>query len=121
MVMEDHVLSAAMKLSHGEDLITTTSLHEGIKASEDVLTHNLEAFNWFNLSIPTDLLICQPSQSLLTAERNYSLLLPNQFKTLVSLENAAGLASPPYTPKGFPSAFTILQSPSINPQLLEFG
>jgi hypothetical protein len=54
--MEDHVLSAAMKLSHGEDLMTTiTGLHEGIKALEDALTHNLEAFNWFNLSIPTDL------------------------------------------------------------------
>jgi hypothetical protein len=44
--MEDHVLSAAMKLSHGEDLITTiTGLHEKIKASEDALTRNLEAFN----------------------------------------------------------------------------
>jgi hypothetical protein len=116
MVMEDHVLSAAMKLSHGEDLITTiTCLHEGIKALEDALTHDLEAFNWFNLSIPTDLLICQPSQSLPTAEINYSLLFPSQFKTLVGLENTAGLASPPYTPKGFPSASTILQSPSINP------
>jgi hypothetical protein len=62
MVMEDHILLAAMKLSHSEDLITTiTGLHEEIKASEDVLTCNLEAFNWFNLFIPTDLLICQPS------------------------------------------------------------
>jgi hypothetical protein len=122
MVMEDHVLLAAIKLSHGEDLITTiTGLHEGIKALEDALTRNLEAFNWFNLSIPTDLLICQPSQSLPAAEINYSSLLPNQFKILVGLENAAGLASPPYTPKGFSSASTILQSPSINPQLLEFG
>jgi hypothetical protein len=122
MVMEDHVLSAAMKLSHGEDLITTiTNLHEGIKALEDALTHNLEAFNWFNLSIPTGLLICQPSQSLPAAEINYSSLLLNQFKTPVGLENEAGLAFPPYTPKGFPSASTILQSPSINPQLLEFG
>jgi hypothetical protein len=122
MVMEDHVLLAAIKLSHGENLITTiTGLHEGIKALEDALTRDLEAFNWFNLSIPTDLLICQPSQSLLAAEINYSLLLPNQFKIPVGLENAAGLASPPYTPKGFSSASTILQSPSINPQLLEFG
>jgi hypothetical protein len=120
--MEDHVLSAAMKLSHGEDLITTiTGLHEGIKASEDALTHDLEAFNWFNLSIPTDLLICQPSQSLPTAEINYSSLLLNQFKTPVGLENAAGLTSPPYTSKGFPSTSTILQSPSINFQFLEFG
>jgi hypothetical protein len=46
MVMEDHVLSAAIKLSHGEDLITTiTGLHKGIKALEDVLTRDLEAFN----------------------------------------------------------------------------
>jgi hypothetical protein len=122
MVMEDHIFSAAMKLSQGEDLITTiTGLHEGIKALEDALTRDLEAFNWYNLSIPTDLLICQPSQSLPAAEINYSSLLLNQFKTLVGLENAAGLASPPYTPKGFPSASTMLQSPSINPQLLEFG
>jgi hypothetical protein len=122
MVMEDHVLLAAMKLSHGETLITTTTgLHEGIKASEDALTHDLEAFNWFNLSIPTDLLICQPSQSLPAAKINYSSLLLNQFKTLVGLENTAKLASPPYTPKGFPSASTILQLPSINPPLLEFG
>jgi hypothetical protein len=122
MVIKDHVLLAAIKLSYGEDLITTmTGLHEEIKASEDALTHNLEAFNWFNLSIPTDLLICQLSQSLPAAEIDHSSLLPNQFKTPVGLENAAGLASSPYTPKGFPSASTILQSPSINPQLLEFG
>jgi hypothetical protein len=73
------------------------------------------------LFIPTDLLICQPSQSLPAAEINYSSLLPNQFKTPVGLENTAGLTSPPYTPKGFPSASTILHSPSIIPQLLEFG
>jgi hypothetical protein len=108
MVIEDHVLLAAMKLSHGENLITTiTGLHKGIKALEDALTRNLEAFNWFNLSIPTDLAICQPLQSLLAAEINYSSLLLNQFKTPVGLENAAGS--------------TILQSPSISPQLLEFG
>jgi hypothetical protein len=122
MVIKNHVLSAAMKLSHGEDLITTiTGLHEGIKALEDALTHNLEAFNWFHLSIPTDLLICQPSQSLPAAEINYSSLLLNQFKTPVGLENTAGLASPPYTPKGFLSASTILQSPSISPQIPGFG
>jgi hypothetical protein len=46
MVMEDHILLAVMKLSDGEDLITTiTGLHEGIKALEDALTRNLEAFN----------------------------------------------------------------------------
>ena len=122
MVMEDHVLSAAMKLSHGEDLRTTIScLHEGIKASEDVLTHDLEAFNWFDLSIPTDLLNCQPLQSLPAAEINYSLLLLNKFQNPVGLENPAGLASPPCTPKGFPSASAILQSPCINPQLLDLG
>jgi hypothetical protein len=65
MVIEDHILLAALKLSHGEDLITTiTCLHEEIKASEDVLTpQSLEAFNQFDLSIPTDLLDCQSSQS----------------------------------------------------------
>ena len=122
MVMEDHVLLAAMKLSHGEDLRTTIScLHEGIKALEDVLTCNLEAFDWFDLFIPTDLLNCQLSQSLPAAEINYLLLLPNKFENPVGLENAAGVTSPPYTPKGFPSASAIPQSPCINPQLLEFG
>ena len=123
MVMEDHVLLAAMKLSHGEDLRTTIScLHEGTKALEDVLTCSLEAFNWFDLSIPTDLLNCQLSQSLPVAEINYLLLLPNEIKNLVGLANAGGLASPPCTPKGFfSSASTIPQSPCINPQILEFG
>ena len=118
--MEDHVLSAAMKLSHGEDLRTMIScLHEGIKASEDVLTCNPEAFNWFHLSIPTDLLNCQPLQSLSAAEINYLSLLLNRFQNPVGLENAAGLASPPCMPKGFPSASAILQLPCINPQLLD--
>ena len=113
---------AAMKLSHGEDLrMTVSCLHEGIKASEDALTCDLEAFNWFDLSILTDLLSCQPYQSLPVAEINYWSLLPNKFKNLVGLENAAGLASPPYTPKGFLSASAIPQSPCINSQLLEFG
>ena len=121
MVMEAHVLSAAIKLSHGEDLrMTISCLHEGIKASKDVLTHDLQAFNWFDLSIFTDILNCQPSQSLPAAEINY--LLPNKIKNLVGLENAGGLTSPPCTPKGFfPSASTIPQSPCINPQILEFG
>ena len=111
MVMEDHILSASMKLFHGKDLRTTIScLHEGIKASEDVLTHDLEAFNWFNLSIPTDLLNCQPLQSLPAAENNYLSLLLNEFQNLVGLENPAELASPPCMPKGFPSASAILQS-----------
>jgi hypothetical protein len=65
--------------------------------------------------------IITPSQSLPAAEINYSSLLPNQFKTLVGLENAAGLTFPLYTLKGFSSTSTTLQSPSINPQLLEFG
>ena len=98
-----------MKLSHGKDLrMTISCLHEGIKASEDALTCDLEAFNWFNLSISTNLLNCQPLQSLLAAEINYLSLLPNKFKNPVGLENAAGLASPPCTPKGFPSASAIL-------------
>ena len=91
MVMEDHVLLAAMKLSHGEDLrMTISCLHEGIKASEDTLTCNVEAFNWFDLSISTDLLNCQPSQSLPVAG-NYLSLLPNRIENLVGLENAGGL------------------------------
>ena len=80
-----------------------------------------EAFNWFHLSIPTDLLNCQPLQSLPAAEINYSSLLPNEFQNPVGLENLAGLASPPCTPKGFPSASAILQSPRINPQLRDLG
>ena len=92
MVIRDHVLLAAMKLSHGEDLRTTIScLYEGIKASEDTLTCNVEAFNWFDLSIPTDLLNCQPSQSLPVAEINYLSLLTNRIKNLIGLENAGGL------------------------------
>jgi hypothetical protein len=67
MMMEDHILLAAMKLSHGEDLITIiTGLHKGIKASEDALTCDLEAFNWFNLSIPFNL----PTISILTGSKN---------------------------------------------------
>ena len=98
MVMEDHVLLAAMKLSHGEDLrMTISCLHE--KASEDALTDNLEAFNWFDLSIPTDLLNCQLFQSLPAAEINYLLLLLNTIKNLVGLKNAGGLASPPAHPR----------------------
>ena len=120
--MEDHILSAAMKLSHGEDLKTTICcLHDGIKASEDALTRDLEAFNWFDLSIPTDLLNCQPSQSLPAAEINYSSLLPSEFQNPAGPQNAAGIASPPYTPEGFPSTSAIHPPPCINPQLLEFG
>ena len=117
MVMEDHVLLAAMKLSHGEDLrMMISCLQKGIKASEDVLTCSLETFNWFDLSIPTDLLNCQPCQFLPAAEINYLSLLPNEIKNLVGLENAGGLASPPCTPKGFfSSASTIPESPCINP------
>lgn len=119
--MENHILSAALKLSYGKDLATTIShLHDGIKAAEDVLTRDLQACNWFNLSIPTDLLHCQPSQSLPEAEINYSSLLPqNALSNIFDNNcNTGGLASPPDSPSTFPSASAIPGSPCINPQLL---
>jgi hypothetical protein len=118
--MEDHILSAAMKLSYGEDLQKTLScLHDDIKASEDTLTHDLEACNWFNLSIPTMLLNCQPFQSLPAAEIDYSSVLQKAFDNLVGDKTLGGLASPPYSPNSFPSAPTMPGSPCINPQLLK--
>jgi hypothetical protein len=113
MVMEDHVLLAAMKLSHGEDLITTiTGLHEGIKALEDVLTHNLEAFNWFNLSIPTDVLICQPSQSLPAAEINYFSLFS---KLRLALKTQLGSHPHPTHPRAFPLHPPFCSRPPFTP------
>jgi hypothetical protein len=119
--MENHILSAALKLSYGKDLATTIShLHDGIKAAEDALTRDLQACNWFDLSIPTDLLHCQPSQSLPEAEINYSsLLLQNALNNIFNNNrNTGGLASPPDSPSTFPSASVIPGSPCINPKLL---
>jgi hypothetical protein len=102
--MEDYILSAAMKLSHGEDLWTTMScLHDEIKASEDVLICDPKACNWFDLSIPTELLNRQPSQS----------------KNTIGNEYTSGLASPPDTPKALPSTSAIPQLSCINPHLLQ--
>lgn len=69
---------AAMKVSNGQDLDEVLDcLHAKIKASEDALVHDLEALNWFDLSIPTHLLKCQPSTSLPLPEVSYSSVLQN--------------------------------------------
>lgn len=118
--MEDHILSAALKLSYGENFGTTlTCLHDGIKATENSLTRDLEACNWFDLSIPTNALNNQPSQSLPAAEIDYSSLLQTALEKLVANDSIGGLASPPYSPSHFPSSSTIAGSPCINPQLLD--
>lgn len=125
--IENHILMAAMTLSHGEDLAETmTSLHMQIKGCEDMLTRDLEACNWFDLSIPTDLLNCQPSQSLPSAEINYASVLQTAFQHLVAYDQetrpyqqSGGLVSPPNSPNTFPSASSIDRSPCINPQLLQ--
>ena len=55
MVLEDHILSAAVNLSHGENMDSVMdNLHSQIKASEDVLTSDIEATNWFDFSTPPD-------------------------------------------------------------------
>jgi hypothetical protein len=122
MAMEDHILSAAMKLSHGEDLVTTMScLHDGIKASEDALSHDVQACNWFCLTKPTDCLNVQPSPSSHTEEFDHSSLSQNPFKNLVGDKNTVGLASPPCSPKGLPSAPRFPIADCIDPQLLHLG
>lgn len=122
MRIEDYILSAAMKLSHGENLETTlNSLHEEIKGSEDTLTRDLEACNWFDLNIPTEHLNRQPSQSLPAPEIDYSSLLQKAFDNVLRDSNTGGLASPPYSPNTFPSTSAIPELPCINPQLLDLG
>lgn len=55
--IEDHILSAAIRLSHGDDLEATMSqLQTEITGCEDALTRDLEAANWFDLATPTNLL-----------------------------------------------------------------
>lgn len=85
MVMENHVLSAAMSLACGGNINSTlNNLHSAIKGSEDALTSDLEASNWFHLSTPTDLLKSAPSQSLPSAEINYASVLQ------IALERVSG-------------------------------
>lgn len=70
-------------------------LYAQIKSSEDALTHDLEACNWFDLSIPTHLLNCQPSQSLPAAEINYSSVLQNAFQRAAGHDQQAWTLTSP--------------------------
>lgn len=81
MQIEDEILMAALKVSNGQNPEEALDcLHGKIKASEDALVHDLEALNWFDLSIPTDLLKCQCSKSLPSHEVNNSLVSQNVFE-----------------------------------------
>ena len=113
IVIEDCILSAAMKLSHGEHFGTTmSSLYEALKASQDALTGDPESSKWFDLSIPTNLLNHPPPESARAS------LLPNALSHLVADKNRGGLVTPPFSPQGFPSTSALLRSPCMNPQQL---
>jgi hypothetical protein len=116
--MENHILSAAVGLSQGKHLETTmTSLYEAIKASEDLLTSDLEASKWFNLSVGTELLNTPSTYSSLAAAINQANL-HNSLKRRVGDKNTGGLVTPPYSPKAFPSAPAPPRSPCNKPPLL---
>jgi hypothetical protein len=116
--MEDHILSAAMKLSQGKHLETTmSSLYEAIKASEHLLTSDLEASKWFDLSVPTDLLNSPSAYPSLAAAINQANS-HNSLKRLVGNKNTGGLVTPPYSPKAFASAPAPPRSPCKKPPLL---
>jgi hypothetical protein len=91
MAMEDHILSAAMRLSHGEDLDATMSqLHIDITACEDALARDLEAAHWFDLGIPTDRLTSHCSQPLPPAETEDSSASENAVKQDLDTETYLG-------------------------------
>jgi hypothetical protein len=102
--VEDDILSAAVKISHGEDLGTTIScLRNGLGASLHALEGDAKACDWFSLTKPTDCLSLFPQRE--------------EFDRLsLSDENPVRLASRPCSPKGFPSGLGIPYC--INPQLL---
>ena len=71
MVIEDHIISAAVSLSHGQNLDSVMDqLHSEIKACEDVLAHDSEASNWFDFSTP--------NTTTLASEIDLSPFLQNQ-------------------------------------------
>jgi hypothetical protein len=116
--LEDHILLAAVKISHGEDLGTTMScLHDGMEALEDALCGDAQACDWFCLTKPTDCSTFQPSLLPEREESDHSSLSWNAFCNQVTDENEVGLASPPCSPKSFPSAFAMPDC--INPRLLQ--
>ena len=72
MAIEDRILSAAVSLSHGENLdFVMENLHSEMKAFEDVLANDIEASNWFDFSAPAD-------TTTLDSEIHFSPLFPNQ-------------------------------------------